>query len=265
MILGLFVGINDYPGVDADLGGCVDDAQDWAAYFSKHLNATPVMLLNEGATKDRIVDRLRAGLAAVGAGDTFVFTYSGHGTWMPDLDGDEPDGRDEAFCPFDMSETNLLLDDEMHEILSDRNPKSRVLMITDSCHSGTVSRMVGVPGEKRRIRYLPPANFVKDPLTLQHIAMRSVRLGPTPTNKALPGVVHFAGCGDREYCYDAQFGGKPNGAFTRTMLDVMAGKTQIPTYGDLIKAVKKKLPSYEYPQTPRLNVSRTLRNTPFLG
>ncbi len=257
-MLGLFVGINDYPGVDADLGGCVDDAQDWAAYFATYLTEKPTMLLNDGATKVRIVEQLQAKVSQLRPGELFVFTYSGHGTWMPDMDGDEPDGRDEALCPFDMSETNLVLDDEIREILVRRHPDSKVLMITDSCHSGTVFRMAGVAGVKKKIRYLPPANFVKDPLTLQRIAQRSVGLRASASNKALPGIIHFAGCSDAQYCYDTQFNGKPNGAFTRTMLDTLAeGKCL--SYDDLIKVVRTKLPSFEYPQTPRLNVSRKLR------
>ena len=29
--LALCIGINDYPGTDSDLSGCVNDANDWAA------------------------------------------------------------------------------------------------------------------------------------------------------------------------------------------------------------------------------------------
>lgn len=257
-MLGLFVGINDYPGTDSDLGGCIDDANDWAAFFSTYLTEQPTMLLNEGATKDRILSHLQAKVTHLRPGELFVFTYSGHGTWMPDMDGDEPDGRDEALCPFDMSETNLVLDDEIAEIFARRHPDSKILMITDSCHSGTVFRMAGVAEVKKKIRFLPPANFVKDPLKLQRIAMTSTLPRVAASNKATPGVIHFAGCSDAQYCYDTQFNGKPNGAFTRTMLDTLK-EGNCASYGDLIKAVREKLPSFDYPQTPRLNVSRKLR------
>jgi hypothetical protein len=52
-------------------------------------------------------------IGAARSGDTLVITYSGHGTWVPDSSGDEPDGRDEALCPHDIATAGPLLDDEI--------------------------------------------------------------------------------------------------------------------------------------------------------
>lgn len=266
MLKGLFVGINDYPGVDADLSGCVNDAHDWAAFFKPLLQHEPVMLLDDGATKDRIVDKLKEAITSLKPGDVFVFTFSGHGTWLPDMSGDEPDGRDEALCPYDLSETNLILDDELREILVDRDQKSRIVMITDSCHSGSVFRMMGPPGVKRKIRFLPPANFVKDPFIMQAVTLQSTlnRHDPASSNRPLPGIAHYAGCRDKEYSFDAAFEGRPNGAFTRAALTALKSLVHqesrpVPTYGDLARAVTEHLPSFDYPQTPRLNATAALK------
>ncbi len=264
MLSALCVGINDYPGTDSDLGGCIADAKDWADYLLRKHGADTSQLLNDGASKDRIVDKLKEHVAALKEDDVFVFTYSGHGTWMPDLDGDEPDGRDEALCPYDMSETNLLLDDELHEIFHERHPKSRIVMITDSCHSGTVFRLAGPVGAKRKIRYLPPANFVRDPKVLALISQIGVSHGPAPTNRPLPNLVHLSGCSDKQFSYDTEFGGKPNGAFTRTVLNILETGT-VKTYRELATAVKAALPSYDYPQTPRLNATKKMKDTPLFG
>ncbi|KAE9446983.1 hypothetical protein C3L33_21141, partial [Rhododendron williamsianum] len=35
------------------------------------------------------------------SGDSLVFFYSGHGSQVPDFDGDEADGFDESLCPVD--------------------------------------------------------------------------------------------------------------------------------------------------------------------
>ena len=53
-------------------------------------------------------------------GDSLIITYSGHGTWVPDKNSDVPDGRDEAFCPCDLSSKGALLDDDIHALFSRR-------------------------------------------------------------------------------------------------------------------------------------------------
>jgi hypothetical protein len=95
-------------------------------------------------------------------GDVVVITYSGHGTWVPDSDGDEPDRRDEALCPWDVREKGPLLDDNLFEIFSERERGVRLVMISDSCHSGTVARFAPHPlnSQRDRTRFLAPATFL---------------------------------------------------------------------------------------------------------
>ena len=65
-------------------------------------------------------------------GDMFFLTYSGHGGQVKDVDGDEDDGKDETWCQF--------LDDEMDILWSHFKPGTRLLILSDSCHSGTVTK-----------------------------------------------------------------------------------------------------------------------------
>ena len=94
----LCVGINDYPGTNSDLSGCVNDANDWAAALKTRKYDT-VVLLDKKATRKGIVTALNELIQGAQAGDSLVFTFSGHGSWLPDDNGDEPDGRDEMLCP----------------------------------------------------------------------------------------------------------------------------------------------------------------------
>eukprot|EP01034_Spumella_vulgaris_P021075 gene21075-27035_t len=97
----LCIGINNYPGTHMDLQGCVNDAQDWAAVLTARGYKT-TLLLDDKATKAAMVDAMSQLIASGGKDDSLIITYSGHGTYQPDEDGDEVDGLDEALCPYDL-------------------------------------------------------------------------------------------------------------------------------------------------------------------
>jgi hypothetical protein len=67
--------------------------------------------------------------------DELVFFYVGHGTTLPDVDGDEDDGQDEAFV-FDDGEVTD--DDLCAHLITNKKPGSQITLITDACHSGSI-------------------------------------------------------------------------------------------------------------------------------
>ncbi len=88
--------------------------------------------------------------------DQFVFHYSGHGTQIADVRPfDEPDGRDEALCPWDANADgeNLIRDDELGVWLDDL-PARRIMVILDCCHAGTGTKDAGDDPETVS-RFLP--------------------------------------------------------------------------------------------------------------
>ena len=97
----LCVGINDYPGTNMDLAGCVNDARDWQTLLeARGYHVDP---LHDGeATRARIVEALTSIIGSATEGDSVVFVFAGHGSWLPDGNRDEPDARDEMMCPFDV-------------------------------------------------------------------------------------------------------------------------------------------------------------------
>jgi hypothetical protein len=261
MAKALNIGINKYPDPANWLKGCVNDARDWRAFLAGRGFSVAPMLLDSQATKKNILAAMTKLVRSLQPNETGVITFSGHGTWMPDMNGDEPDGRDEALCPYDMDEDTVVLDDEIHNILLDRDLKSRVVLLTDSCHSATVFRFVGRPNVKLRARYLPPTNFVKSGSKLQQISEieASSRVkeitGIHPTNRSLKNVLHFGGCNDKSYSYDALFNKRFNGAFSYLALQLLRGYSTMPNYSTFFNAVRKKLPNDEYPQTPHFYAS----------
>lgn len=117
----LCVGINDYPGTGSDLEGCVNDARDWQRVLAQR-GYDVTVLLDGKATRAAMVNALTALIGEARSGDTAVFTYSGHGSWLPDQSGDEADARDEMLCPYDVARGQYLLDDDLAEISGARRP-----------------------------------------------------------------------------------------------------------------------------------------------
>uniref|UniRef100_A0ACD5XG82 Uncharacterized protein n=1 Tax=Avena sativa TaxID=4498 RepID=A0ACD5XG82_AVESA len=73
------------------------------------------------------------------SGDSLVFQFSGMGAQVPDDDGDERDGMDEAICPMDSFLQGPILDDEINEaIVRPLVHGVKLHAIVDACHSATV-------------------------------------------------------------------------------------------------------------------------------
>lgn len=250
------MGINDYPGTSSDLTGCVNDANDWKEVLESR-DFEVRLLLDREATRKALAGELRRLVGASRAGDILVFQFSGHGSWIPDEDGDEADSRDEVLCPHDIAGGGPLTDDDLHGIFSERRPGARVVLIADSCHSGTVSRFRRhAAGERRgrRVRFLPPREF------LSRASLRALGKGERRRAASPPGrrsALLLSGCLETEFSYDAVFRGRPNGAFTHAAIRSLARLPEGTTYLDWYAAIRRALPTAEYPQTPTLYGSST--------
>ncbi len=256
----LHIGINDYPGTENDLSGCVNDANDWRdALATRGFETTS--LLDADAKKNAMIAAISKIVKETTKDDIAVITYSGHGTWIADEDGDEEDGRDEALCPHDIMEGKLITDDELYEIFSQRAWSARVIFISDSCHSGSVSKasnfilgreeeLLKVP----KIRFLAPSVYLRNNPELLAKAKR-VEFKKEAQWKIRAASVLFSGCKDTEYSYDAWFDNRSNGAFTYTALKALEKMNEESTYKDWFKEIRNYLPHERYPQTPQLSAS----------
>ena len=256
----LCIGIN-YRGTQHELGGCVNDAMDWASFFRAQ-GFTARRLLEKEATASAIRDAIAALVSGLSPGCTGVVTFSGHGTWLPDMDGDEPDGRDEALVPVDAGTDGerLILDDELHEIFLRLPAESHLVFVSDCCHSGSVYRMFNVG--RYSVRFLPPSHFVQNRSMLARVSHAfGLPSRRTVSRVIAPRVVHFSGCKDNEYSYDARFNARYNGAFTYYALRAFrqAVTPVDSTYHDVWKLIRQSLPSSAYPQTPQFTAATGMR------
>ncbi|MEP2530330.1 caspase family protein [Shimia sp.] len=172
----VLVGVSDYYHLDADLKGPRNDvALMMRALIRRGVPAGQITVLSEGIedaptgvvqdapTRAGILDALDTMATASGAGDTAVFYFSGHGSQMPDQDGDEQGGYDQIFLPADAKNwqasigavENALVDDEFRawsaHVLS---RGAQLVAIVDACHSGTGFR--ALDGAAGVARYVDP-------------------------------------------------------------------------------------------------------------
>ncbi len=245
----LCIGINDYPGTESDLAGCVNDANDWAAALAQRSFGIRLMLDGE-ATLAAMREAMAAMIRQAQMGDTLVITYSGHGTWVPDSSGDEPDGRDEGLCPHDIERAGPLLDDEIRRLFALRAAGVRILLISDSCHSGSVTRgrEDDLDADTPRARFMPLEAW----MPLGELPVAATRPAKLVVGLARAGSdLLLAGCQDTEYSWDTRFRGRPNGAFTSYALKTLRER-QPPTYEFWFRAIREYLPSSCLPQSPQL-------------
>ena len=185
----LCIGINNYPGTQNDLSGCVNDAEVWAEELTSR-GFVVTTLLDGKATKAAMVEGMQTVIGKAKYGDAVVITYSGHGTWVADEDGDEPDKRDEALCPHDLG-SGPLIDDQLYEIFAERERGVRLVVVADSCHSGTVARFYREAAEPRRVRFLAPEDYPQNKDKLKHL--RLIERAPA-RGRSRGGALLLAGC-----------------------------------------------------------------------
>lgn len=220
--LGLnYVDPKHYNGWDGELFACEADANDMTA-LAKSRGFKTQTLIRKQVTAKAVTGAILKAAGALKNGDTFFLTYSGHGGQVPDLNGDEGrfgaavgdlrDEQDETWCLYDRE----LVDDELAALYAKFKAGVRILVLSDSCHSGTVVRKVDrVP--RGRVRMLPPlqAKAVYEKNKKLYDAIQT-RVSGAEEQDIKATVLLISGCQDRQFSRD----GDLNGAFTGTLKTV---------------------------------------------
>ena len=286
--LSLHIGLNavsaaGYGGWTGPLAACEFDANDMAS-VAKAKGMKPTVLLGKKATRANVIAALRSAAKSLRSGDLFFLSYSGHGGQVPDANGDEDDKRDETWCLYDAQ----LIDDELYFELSRFGAGVRVLVLSDSCHSGTVARapllLQAETTPTQRPKVMPEAvamrtyrehqafydkiqrdvaaeagRPVADPdQALSQLAV-SGRLGAI-SNRFDASLLLISGCQDNQTSMD----GDHNGAFTEQVLNVWNQGKFAGNYGQFHARIKSRLPPTQSPNLFALGDARAfLMQTPF--
>lgn len=147
--IAIHIGVNR-PATNSECALSLSEGNAWkmaqlahqAGYGAIH------MLRGADATRQRVRDLLSDAARTLQPGHTLLVTYSGHGSRVPDADGDERDGWDETWCLSDAD----LLDDDLVEIWRLADAGTRILVVSESCFGGGMGRY----GDDVQARYPAP-------------------------------------------------------------------------------------------------------------
>ena len=275
----LLVGINRYPDPGNELKGCVNDVRQMAATLKSRYGFSGDgdlrILTDARATTKAILDGLAWLTAGASPGDSLVFHYSGHGSQVPDRNGDETTDRlDEILCPYDLDWDHPLADDDLAAACADVPQGALLTVILDCCHSGTglrdFARPCSIPPTDvpHRHRFLPRWPGMAKCRGRQG-SPGSIRLGRpgrrfgvsvTRTNAVL-----IAACRDDQTSADAWIDGGYHGAHTYHLCRTLNAAPGDLTYRSLVSAAGTALSRAGFDQVPQLEgPARLLADPVFL-
>jgi metacaspase-1 len=272
--ISLHIGLNSvspahYGGWIGDLTACEFDANDMTA-IARASRMKPTVLLTRRATRASVLAAIRGAARTLESGDLFFLSYSGHGGQVPDVTGEEPDKKDETWCLYD----GELIDDELYLELSRFAEGVRILVLSDSCHSGTVTR-APMPGADAvrppgRSKMMPPAVAMRTyrehqafydqlqkgvaaaaghSLALEpDAALAAARIAVSGRLTAIAAackasVLLISACQDNQTSID----GDHNGAFTEQLLQVWNHGAYRGTYAKFHAAIRARMPPTQSP------------------
>ncbi len=119
-----------YGGWDGASQSSVSDAEAMLR-LSEALGYDAEMVTNEKATSAAILSRLSTIAAVCTSSDVVILSFSGHGGQLPMPD--ETDGLAETWVLYD----RMLIDDELRAAFAGFPFGTRIVVISDCCHSGT--------------------------------------------------------------------------------------------------------------------------------
>ena len=252
-----------YQGWDGQLAGCEADAHDMVALAERQGFAAS-KILTADATADLVSGAISAAARRLSAGDIFFLTYSGHGSQVPDVTSDEDDHLDETWVLYDRQ----LIDDELRALYATFQPGVRIVVLSDSCHSGTVTRAaryretylphtaaIGAAGEAKPDQ-IKTKNMPYDIERKTYMAHRKLyndiqsSLGPGAANKAGLGadILLISGCADNQLSGDTP----ENGIFTGNLKRVWQDGSFEGSYRDLYAELSNLMPASQSPNYYRV-------------
>lgn len=244
----LLIGIN-YVGTRAQLRGCINDTENLKKFLidNKYFKEENITMMNDYLKGDYYPSReniikqfeniVEFSLLHPNKKVEIFVSYSGHGTYVKDLNGDEDDGNDEVLCPIDFEKAGIITDDYIFEHFVLKLPENtRVVFLSDCCNSGTILDL----------KY----NYNINPDKMKE----------SRNSESKCKIVMLSGCRDDQTSADAYIAGSDNkykfqGAMTAAFLDCYYDKI---SNEDLLEKIRVWLKNKRMTQVPQLSSGKKI-------
>ncbi|MEE8291402.1 MAG: caspase family protein [Candidatus Tectomicrobia bacterium] len=229
----LLIGISTYQYVP-QLPGARNDIALVRRVLQSHYGFAPEnirVLLDDAATRTAILAALRQLVDEAQPDDMIYLHYSGHGSQVTDLSGDETDDqRDETLVPVDGRGPGVrdITDDELQMILAEFKTQ-RVVVVLDACHAGTATRSLAV-----RTRAVHPDTRVE---LYRKTMTRSLSIVPLISERH----VLLTGAAAHEEALEGLIDGKNYGLFTYALMQTLEAGGAQHSLRQLFLEVKQEL------------------------
>jgi pimeloyl-ACP methyl ester carboxylesterase len=276
-IYALLVGINNYPV--KPLSGCINDLKAVEEYlqtmYGKNKDVTlKVMRITDedpiSPTRDNIIKGFDH-FKNAGDTDTCFFYYSGHGSWSPSPKEfwSEADMRSESFVCIDSRTPGGkdLMDKEMGYLIwktmTDKK-QTRLIVITDCCHCGTITRDLDNSGItdrmmpdvsegvsfKEYLGYDSTINGIK-----YYDLVEDTIAGENKANFRQGNHIHLAASRENQTAKELNIEGSKRGAFTHSLLKTLYSVNGRISYRDLMNKTELLVKNLVSDQNPGLHIN----------
>lgn len=250
----LHIGLNsvnpaNYGGWSGPLKACEADANDMQHIASSMGYVKITKLLTAQATRNAVINTLNTYASKLIAGDILFISYSGHGGQVPDYSGDEADNMDETWCLYD----GQITDDELKIQWNKFAKGVRIFVLSDSCHSGTVTRDAMIrdahsnnTGTPRAMPIEVAIKTYRDNKAQYDAIQEKVRQSGIQyllPSDVQPAVRLISGCQDNQVSYDGTF----NGLFTGNLLKAWNNGAFVGNYTQFYNKIMTFMPSNQSP------------------
>jgi caspase domain-containing protein len=232
----LLIGINKYQAVPK-LQGSLNDIETMRQVLITRWGFSEGnirLLTDEQATRDGMLAALNQFVHKTDPNDTVYIHYSGHGSQVVDLNGDEPDDKlDETLVPQD-GRTGLvpdITDDELDAIFA-QLPTKNAFIVLDSCHSGTATRSLDI-----RTRSIPQDTRVE---IYRNVVRTDVR---TRGNiQLLPAqYVLMTGAASHQEALDGPVNGRYHGFFSYALSKSLSASSATASPREIFRGIETEL------------------------
>lgn len=262
----LMIGINKYKAVPK-LQGSLNDIETMRQILLTRwgfADKNITVVTDEAATRAGMLAALEQLAKDAGPNDTIYFHYSGHGSQVEDLNGDEPDDHlDETLVPQDGRTVGVMdiTDDELDAIFS-RMPVKNAFIVLDSCHSGTATRSLDI-----RTRSIPQDNRIDIYKKAEDAKPKTRAIVPVVTSR----YVVMTGAASHQEALDGPVEGRYHGFFSYALSKSLSSTPVGATPREIFRGVEVELKRIQthfgrasMPE-PQLEAPPDLLERPLLG